>query len=183
MKKIILLYFCSLQEVGDIVKFFLEQNLSMRCADKFTEIGFVKNVLDQANITINRDTMRGNFLKCAEQIYNIIKEETKNKLISIMFDSASRNNRHVFGVNICYRHEGKFRERVLGVLTQTGRQFGSVLAAQVIQLLEKIEKTINDIYVTCTDNGANMIKTSDILLEAQKELNLIQLISDEGTSI
>jgi len=124
--------------------------------------------------------MRQKFLKAAFQVYGIIEHETKDSLISIMFDSASRNNRHVFGVNIRYMYDGKLRERVLGVLTQRNRQFGSILAAQIKDLLAKIGKSIDDVYVSCTDNGNNMVKTSDIIFEAQKDLNLMQLISDEG---
>lgn len=176
----LLTFLNSLQAISDIVKFFLMQNLSINSAINFGKIGIIQKSLEDFNITINPENIRAHILNAASQMYKLIADETRDTLISIMFDSASRNNRHVFGVNIRYIYEGKLRERVLGVLTQRNRQFGSILASQIRDLLAKIDKTVEDVYVSCTDNGKNMIKTSNIIIEAQKDLNLIQLISDEG---
>ena len=81
-----------------------------------------------------------------ENIFLLIREETENVLMLLMFDSASRYGRNVFGVSCRYIKDGEIVDRTLGIITQEGRQFGEILAAQLENVIEKIGKCANDIY-------------------------------------
>lgn len=96
-----------------------------------------------------------------------------------MFDSASRRNRNVFSASVRYVLNGQIIERTIGCLTQNGRQLGSVLSNELIFLLSKIGKGVNDVYATCTDMGANMLKAADLILESQEQIHLFQQFTEE----
>ena len=71
-------------------------------------------------------------------------------------------------------------DRTLGIITQEGRQFGKILAAQLENVIGKIGKCANDIYATCTDQGKNMAKASNILPNAQDQMKVIlEIYGDE----
>ena len=108
-----------------------------------------------------------------ENIFKLIREETENVLVSLMIDSASRYGRNVFGVSCRYIKDGQIADRTLGIITQEGRQFGEILAAQLENVIGKIGKCANDIYATCTDQGKNMMKASNILQNAQDQMKVI----------
>ena len=77
-----------------------------------------------------------------------------------MFDSASRLNTNVFSESIRYTKDGKLYNRILGMLTQHGRQLGSVLADQLITVIAKVGKGADDINSTCSDQLVqNKVKT------------------------
>ena len=57
-----------------------------------------------------------------------------------MFDSASRLDTNIFSGSIHYTKNGELHDRTLGMLTQHGRQLGSVLADQLITLNAKVGK-------------------------------------------
>ena len=72
-----------------------------------------------------------------ENIFTLIREETENVLVSLMFDGASRYGRNVFGVSCRYIKDGQIADRTLtlGIITEEGRQFGEILAAQLENVL------------------------------------------------
>lgn len=105
-----------------------------------------------------------------EEIYRLISKEVDEKLISIMFDSGSRHGRNVFSVSIRYMNEKKVKERTLGMLTQIKSQTGKSLSSQIQELLLKIGKSANDVYIMCSDGGANMKLTSKLIQDAQSSL-------------
>ena len=67
--------------------------------------------------------------------FSLIREETENVLMSLMFDSASQYGRNAFGVSSRYIKDGEIVDRALGIITQEGRQFGEILAAQLENVL------------------------------------------------
>ncbi|CAG9811334.1 unnamed protein product [Chironomus riparius] len=111
-------------------------------------------------------------------IYKEIANETKGKLVSIMFDSASRHGRHVFAVSLRYAKGDKVVERTIGVITQHQRQTGANLFNQVELLIRKVGLTINDIYSTCTDQGANMLRAADLAIQAQDAIRICRAIAN-----
>ena len=114
-----------------------------------------------------------------ENIFSLIREETENVLMSLMFDSASRYGRNVFGVSCRYIKDGVIVSRTLGIITQEGQQFGKILAAQLGNVIGKIGKCADDIYATCTDQGKNMTKASNIPQNAQDQMKVILEIYDD----
>ena len=75
-----------------------------------------------------------------ENIFSLIREGTENVLMSLMFDNASRYGRNVFGVSCRYIKDVELVDRTLGIITQEGRQFGKILAAQLENVIGKIGK-------------------------------------------
>ena len=59
-------------------------------------------------------------------------------------------NTNVFSGSIRYIKDGKVYYQTLGMLTQHGRQLGSVFADQLITLIAKVGKGADDIYSTCS---------------------------------
>ena len=54
------------------------------------------------------------------------------------------------------------------------------MAAQLENVIGKIGKCANDIYATCTDQGKNMTKASNILQNAQDQMKVIlEIYGDE----
>ena len=96
-----------------------------------------------------------------------------------MFNSASRYGRNVFGVSCRYIKDREKVHRTLLIITQEGRQFYEILAAQLENVIGKIGKCSNDIYATCTDKGKNMTKASNILQNAQDQIKVILKINGE----
>ena len=97
-----------------------------------------------------------------------------------MFDNASRYGRNVFGVSCRYIKDGEIVDRNLGIITQEGRQFGKILATQLENVIGKIGKYANDTYATCTGQGKNMRKASNILQNAQDQMKVIlEIYGDE----
>lgn len=125
--------------------------------------------------------MKEFILKAASEIYKLIADDAKDVLPSVMIDSASKNGRRVFGVFIRYLKNTTIHERVIGVLTQHGHQAGTVLASQIIDMLQKINKSVDDIYSTCSDNGRNMIKASQLLIDAQQQINILSYALEDGS--
>ena len=71
-------------------------------------------------------------------------------------------------------------DRTLGMLTQHGRQLGSVLVDQLTTLIAKVGKGADDIYSTCSDQGRNMIKASDAIKEMQNQMIICNEFVEEA---
>ena len=110
-------------------------NLSLASADEIGQMSLVKNALKEYKIFINRHSMKHYIQHACENIFSLIREETENVLTSLMFDSASRYGRNVFGVSCRYFKDGEVVDRTLGTVTQEGQQFGKILAAQLENVL------------------------------------------------
>lgn len=53
--------------------------------------------------------------KTAKQIKELIKIDVKDKLISVMVDSATRNGRSVYGMSLQYKHNDRLKVVVIGM--------------------------------------------------------------------
>ena len=163
-----------------MIRLMMNRNLSMASADEIGQISLVKNALKEFKIVMNRHNMKRYIQHACDNIFTLIREETENSLVSLMFDSASRYGRNVFGVSCRYIKDGQIADRTFGIITQEGRQFGEILAAQLENVIGKIGKCANDIYATCTDQGKNMMKASNILQNAQNQMKVIlEIYGDE----
>jgi hypothetical protein len=152
----------------------------MSAADDLGKEHLLGQILKTFGITLNRHKIKDFILHAASSIYKLIEVDIKGALPSIVFDSASRNNRNVFCVSLRYLKNGKIKERTIGILTQKGSQTGTVLASQIIEMMAKVGKSPDDIYSTCADNAKNMAKASRLIASAQKQLNIISLFSQDG---
>ncbi|CAH1735728.1 unnamed protein product [Chironomus riparius] len=179
--------------IRELIEFFLSSNISLNCAERLRKVEIVQREFDAYNKVFNRKKLREYILQAAGEdtendiediqeplkgIYKEIANETKGKLVSIMFDSASRHGRHVFAVSLRYAKGDKVVERTIGVITQHQRQTGANLFNQVELLLRKVGLTINDIYSTCTDQGANMLRAADLAIQAQDAIRICRAIAN-----
>lgn len=132
---------------------------------------------NKENITIPRvqNQMRS---ICYETKKKII-DETKNQLISLQLDIATKNHRGILGVNIQYVKDSKVVLRTLKMINLTRRHTGENLANEVKQVLEEFGITLRQIYSITTDNGPNVLLSAEILNDLAEALeNEIEL---EGT--
>ena len=96
-----------------------------------------------------------------EQAYNIkqkIWNEIKNKLISLKLDSATCVERKFVGINIQYIKDAQIVVRNIAVRELHQSQTAEYLKENLEEILAEFNITNQDVYCTCTDNGANMIK-------------------------
>ena len=163
-----------------MIRLMMRRNLLLALADEIGQMSLLKNLLKEFKIFINRHSMKRYIQHAYENIFSLIKEETENVLTSLMFDSALRHGRNVFGVSCRYIKDGQIVDRTLDIITQEGQQFGKTLAAQLENVIGKIGKYANDIYATCTDLGKNMTKASNIPQNAQDQMKVIlEIYGDE----
>ncbi|KAG5681873.1 hypothetical protein PVAND_011280 [Polypedilum vanderplanki] len=160
------------------IKLILLHNHAISSIEDLMKMPHNKQICDTFNVTINRRTFTQFIINASKQIYKQIAEEIKNKLPSLGFDSASKHGRSVFSAHMRYILKGEIKERTIGIITQHGRQFGNVLASQVVDLLSKVEKPVDDIYACCSDGGANMLKAQDCIIAAQTELDVYSAFFD-----
>lgn len=123
-------------------------------------------------ISITKDIVRNQMQNICDQIREHIMNETKDSLVSVMIDTATRCNRAILGVNIQYIIDGRIVVRTLKMLRLTESHTGKSLAAAVINTLKEFDITVHQIYSQTTDNAANVLLSSKLLDEiAEAERN------------
>lgn len=158
----------------------MEKNVSFNAAQDLDDELLLGQLTHPFGVTLNRQNIRKYVITAASKILKIVSKETEGKLVSLSFDSASRYRRSVFSASVRYVKDKTVYDRVIGVITQNDRQFGVILANQLTQLLSRIGKTVDDVYSTCCDNGSNMIKASQLLMESQQQISLVNLFLNDG---
>ena len=91
----------------------MPRNLSLASADEIEQMSLVKKALKEFRIFINRHSMKRYVKHACENIFLLIRKETKNVFMSLMFDSASRNGRNMFRVSCRYIKDGLIVDRTL----------------------------------------------------------------------
>lgn len=95
-----------------------------------------------------------------------ISSEVGKKYVCLKLDIASRMERSIMGINIQYINKNfEVIVHTIGMVELFERHHSHYLKAQVLEILEKFNIHINQIYSITTDNGANVIKTSKLLQE------------------
>lgn len=93
----------------------------------------------------------------ADKIRSRIREEFSNKHFSLMFDSATRHNRALLGVNIQSIKDGKLIQRTIGMEKMELRHTGQYIANMVNNLLLKYDIPIKKIVASTVDNANNIV--------------------------
>ena len=118
------------QLIREMIRLIMRRNLSLASADEIGQMSLLKNALKEFKTFINRHNIKRYIQHVYKNIFSLIREETENVLMSLMFGSASQYGRNVFRVSCRYIKDGEIVDRTLGIITQEGRQFGEILAAQ-----------------------------------------------------
>lgn len=104
-----------------VVKLVTDHGLPLSC---FEWEGFrllLDPICKAVGCTLNRETIKNHLRVMSQRVKDIMKDEMKDKLISLKVDSASRHNRHILGVNVQYALEEKVVIRTLGKWTSNQR--------------------------------------------------------------
>lgn len=104
-----------------------------------------------------------NIFDLAELYRSRIGMEFENKYYSIMFDSATRHNRALLGINIQTIHEAKIVTRTIAMQQITSKHTGINIARMIHEILEKNNISIKYLVSSTVDNGSNMVKAVEEL--------------------
>ncbi|XP_036347547.1 uncharacterized protein LOC118756918 [Rhagoletis pomonella] len=85
-------------------------------------------------------------------------------------DVATRQNRHILGINAQYIDGYKIIIYTLGMVELRSRHTGENLKQEILNCLDQFKIEIRQIYSSTTDNGANVIKTSKLLQISQGQV-------------
>lgn len=155
--------------------------------------GFVK-ILDPildglANVnqplSINRNNIKKHVKNKANDTVEQIKREVKGRFVSIMMDIATRHNRSILGISVQYMLDDVIVIRTLGMDHITSRHTSDVLTDRVLAVLEKYGIELHQIFAITTDNGSNMVKTTELMnelhpVEAERRIESVLELLDES---
>lgn len=115
------------------------------------------------DLSINQRSIKKHIEKRTNEVKNIIRNETRNKMISLMLDIASRYNRSVLGINIAYMFGGQICVRTIGMHVLKSSHTGSYISDLIKQILPDFQICLGQIVSITTDNGKNVIKAIALL--------------------
>lgn len=130
---------------------------------KFIEEDF--NELKNAGyaVDLNDNTEIKNYIKeLANKVMKKIKEETKDRFISLMVDAGSKNGRSFLGISVQYMLEGSVCVRCLGTVELKQSQTAAYIKEVITNCLLSFDIRVDQIISITTDNGANMLAMVDL---------------------
>ena len=133
-------------------------------------------------ICINAENIREEVVMLASKIKKEIKEDIRDKFISLKIDIATRMDRAILGINIQLIKNGKLTLRTIAMKELTHRHTAEYIKNAVADVLEQYEISISQIYTVTTDNGANMLKSVKLLSNEQLKENAFADEDSPGTS-
>lgn len=98
-----------------------------------------------------------------QNIRNLIANEVEKKMVCLMLDTASRYNRSVLGISICYWRNGRKQIRTLALRVLKVRQTARNLYELVISILAEYNIGLRQVFTVTTDNGRNLKKLVKIM--------------------
>jgi hypothetical protein len=128
----------------------------------------------------NPRNVRAMVTKYATQVRQKIGEETKNRMISLKVDGASRGSRTLFGINAQYMLDGAITIRNLAVKELKTSSSGVNLCKAVMEVLDEYKINLQQVVSITCDNGANMILTTKILSNVSEVMEFEEDEEEEG---
>ncbi|EDS31458.1 predicted protein [Culex quinquefasciatus] len=119
----------------------------------------VKPTWDAVGLTVNRQKLTELVEHAAELARKIITDEMAKKMITLEIDSASRRNRHVFGIYATYFSDKKGGpvSRCLAVKEMVKSQTADHLKDTMqTEAMGRYKMLSGQLYVVIADNGPNM---------------------------
>lgn len=114
-------------------------------------------------LSINKNIIKKHIENRTNEVKKIIRNETKNKMVSLMMDIATRYNRSVLGVSISYMYAGQICIRTISVHALKAAHTGVYILNLIKKILSDYEIRLCQIATVTTDNGSNMIKAVALL--------------------
>ncbi|XP_058827404.1 uncharacterized protein LOC131687342 [Topomyia yanbarensis] len=114
-------------------------------------------------LKINRKSLTELVSSGAKAMELCIKSEMAGRMINLKIDSASRGNRHIFGINAQFFKDGEVIIRSLALREIHERQTKENLKLTIEEVMEQFGIAHQQLYSVVHDNGANMIATVKLL--------------------
>lgn len=118
--------------------------------------------------------IKENIAYLAKEVKTKIKEEVKDRYVSLMIDFATKHRRSIMGVSLQYVHNGKIEIRTIGMLQMHSSSTSANALNVLSELLNSygIEKT--RVVSVTTDNASNlslMVKLLNETIERESQDN------------
>lgn len=128
-------------------------------------------VSDGKKITLNASNCKKTLHMVANNVKLEITNEVKNNLLSLKIDSATRLSRNIFGVSAQFISAGRIKSIILGMieLKGAGSSTAKNLAFEVLNVLKRYNINLTQIVSITSDNGANMLRATNILSFVSEE--------------
>lgn len=123
----------------------------------------LKGTKHELTMTEIRLQLRPMIHKIANEIREEIQIEFTNKYYAIMFDSATKMNRAVLGIDIRTIVSGKVVTRSIGMQRITCKHTGENIAEMIVDRLNKHGVSPKLMTGATIDNASNMVKTVKIV--------------------
>lgn len=170
----------------------IDKNFLTECCVKMVTVGGLSfrsleqpgladlvNLLGSAvNSTINRRNILDHLTCTVEAFRKRISDEMRGQIICLKLDAATRRGRSVLAVCSQFLRNGKFVMRTLAVYDLNVSHTAEVIKSEVIRVVAQFGVDIGQIYVVTTDNGANFLKATQLLHEAQRNASGIMIDYD-----
>ena len=113
--------------------------------------------------SITSRNIREQIRQRASLIRNKITQEVENRLVSMKFDSCTRLNRSILGINLQFIKNGKIKIRTIEMTEIRERHTFDNLKRIVKNTLNRFNLNTENVVSCTTDNGANMTKAVKLL--------------------
>ena len=118
-------------------------------------------------LCINAENICEEIHTLADNLRKKIKNEVLGKFLSLKIDIATRIDRAILGVNLQFIKNGKLTLRTIAMKELVQRHTAEYIKRTVVEILEVYQVSLDQIYTITTDNGANMIKSVELLSDEQ----------------
>lgn len=98
-----------------------------------------------------------------DKLQNNIKNITKNKIVCIKMDTATRHDRAILGINLQIISSNTLQIFTLAMLELKQKHTAQYLTTQVENVLKSFNIDKAQVYAITTDNGRNMVKAVELL--------------------
>lgn len=113
---------------------------------------------------MNVTNFKNEVSETAKKIKEQIKDEIKNKILSLKIDSVTRFNRGILVINIQFLNDdNEIVVRTLSMKELHAKHIQQITSNALFLKLAEYEITLKQIYSVTSDTGANMIKTVKLL--------------------
>lgn len=132
-----------------------------------------------ADLVINRQNIKKSIEERAQSIKESIALETKNEMVAVMLDIASRYNRAVLGISIAYFYDSRIQIKTIGMHTLHSSHTAANIKCILLKNLLDFNIRLEQILSVTTDNGKNLLKA---IADINAELEGRETVGDESDS-
>ncbi|XP_049302865.1 uncharacterized protein LOC125775904 [Bactrocera dorsalis] len=98
-----------------------------------------------------------------DNLKNNIRNLTKNKILCLKMDTATRHDRAILGVNVQIITSNKLEIFTLAMLELKQKHTAQYLTTKIENVLKSFNIDKAQVYAVTTDNGRNMVKAVELL--------------------